>query len=152
METFSQSVKYEVVIGVSNAKDDIQPFLIPQPDGSFFTGVDESKLNIRLEEMKSKWKKYAKEFFESNDVYVSAIAIPGHALYHEEWGCPLFGEKVLSFYCTANPAFIKDLNKYEEGILYITKRLKRDFEQHTITITKIPATVCYLTDEDNLEE
>ena len=58
----------------------------------------------------------------------------------------------MSFHCTANPEFIKDFNKYEEGVLYITKRLKRDFEQHTVTMTKLPSSVCYLTDEDNLEE
>ena len=119
---------------------------------SFYTDNEEPKLNNgTIDKIYESWKKYAKEFFDNNDIYVSAIAIPGKALYHNDWGCPIGGERVISFNCTANPEFIKDYNKYEEGVLYITKKLKKEFQQHTITITKIPSSVFYLTDE-NMEE
>lgn len=135
MASFKESVKYEVVIGV--------------PDDLYLPKIGMTDFIDRIIDA---WQQYAKEFYDSNDVYVSSIAILGKAIYNKDWGCPDHGERILSFHCTANPEFIKDLNKYEEGILYITKRLKRDFSQHTITITKLPADICYLTDEDNLEE
>lgn len=139
------TLKYEVVVGVP---DDTE-FPVFSPDISVITG---NILKCQLDEMKSAWKKYAKEFYEANDIYVSAIAIPGRALYHEDWGCPENGERVMSFHCTANPEFIKDLDMYEKGVLYISKKIKKEFEQHTVTITKIPSRVFYLTDADNEEE
>ena len=129
-----QSIKYEVVIGI--------------PEDEFVHG----RLESNIDKIYESWKKYAKEFFDNNDIYVSAIAIPGKALYHSHWGCPKGGERVISFNCTANPEFIKDYDKYEEGVLYITKKLKKEFQQHTITITKIPSSVFYLTDENTEEE
>lgn len=131
MENFNQSIKYEIVLGLE---------------------IDHDTITIDYNKAREKWQEYAKEFYDLNYVYVSAISVDSRALYNIEWGCPNGGEYTMTFHCTANPEFIKDLDKYEEGVLYITKRLKRDFKQHTITITKMPVTVCYLTDEDNLEE
>lgn len=133
-----KTVKYEVVIGVP---DDTE-FPIFSPEFSVITGT---MMKCQLDEMKSAWQNYAEEFYEEHDVYVSSIAITGKALYHDYWGCPKHGERVLTFNCTANPEYIKDMDLYEEGILYITKKLKKQFEQNTITITKLPAEVFYLT-------
>jgi hypothetical protein len=145
MTEFKESVKYEVVIGV--------PDNIEVPVFAEFNGVamvrEWRKVEF-LDEMKLRWQEHARIFNEENDVYVSAIATPGHAIYHKDWGCPPYGERVIVFHCTANPEFIKDMDKYEEGVLYITKMLKADYAQHTITITKLPAIICYLTDEDNI--
>ena len=141
------TVKYEVVVGVPD--DTEYPIFCPGPEFSVITGT---MMKCQLDEMRSAWKKYAKEFYEANDIYVSAIAIPGRALYHEDWGCPENGERVLSFHCTANPEFIKDLHMYEEGIQYIAKKLKKEFKQHTITITRLYADIVYLTDDNNEEE
>ena len=136
------TVKYEVVVGVPDDYDTLVPELnvktinglqcLVQP---VFTG--KNKMICQLDEMRSAWKKYAKEFYEANDIYVSAIAIPGRALYHEDWGCPENGERVLSFHCTANPEFIKDLHMYEEGIQYIAKKLKKEFKQHRYSRFKL---------------
>lgn len=101
------------------------------------------------------WMQYAKEYFDETGVYVSAIANEGLALYNEEWGCPKYGEFVITFNCTANREFIKELYPYEKGVIYITKKLKKYFDQHTVTITRIDTygtSVCYLTDKDNEEE
>ena len=131
---FKYTLKYEVVIGLT---------VDPDPD----------ELNtFIIDNMQYHWQKYAEEFFNKTNVFVSAIAIFGHAIYHHEWGCPPSGEQCLTFHCTANPEFIKDLEMYEEGVLYIAKKMKKYFRQHTITITKLPATINYLTDDDNEEE
>lgn len=134
MAEFKQSVKYEVVIGLTAD---------PIPDEITIFSTDN---------MQYHWQVYAEEFFNKNDVFVSAIATFGYAIYHHEWGCPVIGEQCLTFHCTANPEFIKDLDVYEKGVIYITKKLKKRFRQHTITITKLPADICYLTDKDNEEE
>jgi CRISPR/Cas system-associated protein Cas7 (RAMP superfamily) len=140
---FVESVKYEVVLGLEKDNERLTVQL---------KNVDLTSFIInRTNKAKEMWQKYAKEFYDTTGIYVSAICEKTRAIYNTEWGCPKDGEFTISFHCTANPEFIKDFNKYEEGVLYITKRLKRDFEQHTVTITKIPASVCYLTDEDNLE-
>lgn len=129
MENLARStVKYEVLVGV--------------PDGMPITNDIFFKDDIR-----AAWQKYAKEFYDKTNVYVSAITMFGRAIYRTEWGCPHCGESVISFHCTANPEFIKDLNLYKEGVLYISKKLKKEFGQHTITITQLPAGIFYLTDE-----
>ena len=128
------TLKFEVVIGLSSD---------PTPDGIYL---------FTTEHMQTIWQKYAEEFFNKTSVYVSAIAVFGRAIYHHEWGCPIEGEQCLTFHCTANREFIEDLDMYEKGVLYIAKKLKKEFKQHTITITKIPSRIYYLTDEDNLEE
>lgn len=130
MRNFKQSAKYEIVIGLI-ADAPISPFSV--------------------EYVQYLWQRYAEKFYDENGIYVSAIAVFGHAVYHTEWGCPTSGEQCLTFHCTANPEFIKDLEKYEEGVLYITKRLKRELNQQTITITKLPADICYLTTKDDIE-
>lgn len=84
--------------------------------------------------------------------YVSAIVNEGAALYNKEWGCPEYGEFVLTFNCTMNPKFINDSDIYCEGVLYITKKLKEKYSQNTVTITKIDsngAAIIYLTNDDD---
>lgn len=88
-------------------------------------------------------------FFEKSGIYISAISTEGRAIYKKEWGCPLHGERIITFHCTANINFINDLDLYKDGILYITKKLKKDFKQHTITITVIPSDIIYLSGEEN---
>lgn len=129
--------KFEVVIGL--------------PYDEFVNGRRESNVNKMID----KWQEYAKEYYEKTDVYVSAIANEGKAVYNADWGCPLHGERVITFNCTANRAFIdtgSKLELYRKGIFYIIKKIKKDFDQHTITITQIPANVFYLTDENEDED
>lgn len=140
MTNFKQTVKYEIVLGLlTNDLYDKLPNVTMASISQFH-------------DAKRKWQQYAKEFYNENGIYISAIANMSDAVYNEEWGCPMCGEFTVTFHCTANPEFVKDLELYEKGILYITKKLKREFKQHTVTITKLPAEICYLTDEDNLEE
>ena len=94
MSNKPNTVKYEVVIGV--------------PDDKFVNCRRESQ----IDKMIDKWQEAAKEYYECTNVYVSAIAIEGRAIYHKDWGCPDGGERTLTFNCTANVNFIKDLNSY----------------------------------------
>ena len=129
--TVEKTVKFEVVIGV--------------PEDKFVNGKwqDQSKVMI------DKWQEYAKEYYDATDIYVSAIAIEGRAIYHKAWGCPDGGERTLTFNCTANREFITDLELYIRGIDYITAKMKKEFNQHTITMTELNAHIHYFTDEDN---
>ena len=141
MEQFISTIKYEVVIGLETEES---------LNSSF---ADRSARYFKVaSNIRTKWQEYAKEFFDKYGTYVSAICSDGNAIYHEDWGCPKGGESVVTFHCTINPEFVKDYGLYEKGVLYITKNLKKEFEQHTITITKIPSKICYLTDKNDEED
>ena len=127
---FKPTIKYEIVVGLLNHVNGY----------------------TTAEAVQQAWQEYAKQFYEKNDVYVSAIANVGSAVYHRDWGCPFRGEPSITFNCTANPEFIKDMCLYEEGVLYISMMLKEHFYQNTVTITKLPSYICYLSDKDNEEE
>lgn len=131
MSDFKYTLKYEVVIGLNCEPSDGTRGYI-----------------ILSESVRCAWQRYAKDFYDETGMYVSAISVFGYALYHTDWGCPYEGEQCLSFHCTANPEFVHDFELYEKGILYIAKKLKKEFEQHTITITKLNANICYLTDKE----
>ena len=127
----SETEKYEVVIGIEN-------------------DITVSRMIEReIEKMIKSWQKHAKEYFDKTGIYVSAIVNEGRAIYNEDWGCPDGGERTLTFNCTRNPKFIEDDNMYRMGIYYITSNLKKEFKQHTITITKMNAEIDYITDDDN---
>lgn len=126
--------KYEIAIGV--------------PKDEFKNG----RMTDYRTSMIDLWQAYAETFYDETGVYVSAIALNGESIYNHDWGCPFHGEHVLVFHCTANPEFVKDLEKYEEGILYITKKIKTICLEHTVTITHFDTDITYLTDEDNTEE
>lgn len=133
MSFISDTEKYEVVIGIEN---DI---------------TVNRMIEREIEKMIKSWQKYAKEYFDKTGVYVSAIVNEGRAVYNEDWGCPDGGERTLTFNCTRNPKFIEDKYEYQRGIHYIVANLKKEFNQHTITITLMHTGtgIMYITDEDN---
>ncbi len=128
-----RTTKFEVVIVV--------------PDDVFSNG----KLENQVEKMIERWKEYAKEYYDKTGIYVSTIANEGKAIYHNEWGCPYGGERTITFNCTPNYYFINDINKYEIGIYYIIGKLKKEFKQHTITVTIMDTYMQYITDDNNDE-
>lgn len=129
---FKPSIKYEVVLGLIEG----------------YELKDIADLDFNVDAALIKWKEYALEYFKLTDVYVSAVATKSDVLYNEDWGCPKYGEPVIKFECTMNPEFIKDEDVYEEGVVYITKKLQEYFNQSTVTITKLPAGICYLKKEN----
>ncbi len=132
MEKQNSTVKYEVVIGINT-------------DGSMINGRRVSP----YEECNSRWISEANKVYEETGVYVSAISIDGFALYNKDWGCPSYGEYVVVFNCTPNTIeFIKDLDLYEECLMRIVRKLKEIYDQSTITITKIPSNIIYMSGEN----
>ena len=133
MSFIAYTEKHEVVIGIEN---DI---------------TVNRMIEREIEKMIKSWQKHAKEYFDKTGVYVSAIVNEGRAIYNEDWGCPDGGERTLTFNCTRNPKFIEDRYEYQRGIHYIVANLKKEFNQHTITITSMYAGtgIMYITDEDN---
>ena len=91
--SFKPTVKYEIVFGLVDGENNTRSY-------SEF-------------DFKKFWMRRAKKFFDEHGVYVSAIAYYSDALYNEEWGCPSTGEPSIVFHCTANPEFIKYMEKYE---------------------------------------
>lgn len=134
---FRESVKYEVVVAI--------------PDDLCTCTVNGVAVDA-YSQMNKMWIQFATEYFERTDVFVSAISNKGAALYHHSWGCPEYGERVVTFNCTANKEFIKDMDLYEKGIIYITNKFKEALKQHTITITRLKSDVLYMTDSDNKME
>lgn len=133
MSFIADTEKHEVVIGIEN------------------NIIVNRMIEREIEKMIKSWQKHAKEYFNKTGVYVSAIVNEGRAIYNEDWGCPDGGERVLTFNCTRNPKFIEDKYEYQRGIHYIVANLKKEFNQHTITITSMymGTGIMYITDEDN---
>jgi hypothetical protein len=149
MIKFVPTVKYEVVIGVPKKR--VRNPLLETIEKPTIRNRPKMVDVSTHGDMIKDWMTFAKEYYEKTDTYVSSIATDSKALYNSAWGCPTFGEETLTFNCTANPTFIKDMDLYEKGIFYITGKLKEKYEQHTITITKLNSHICYLTDEENEE-
>lgn len=128
MALFNTSIKYEVVVG-----------LIPG-----YHGISN---NAELAIVRNAWMKYALKYYNETNVYISSIAYEAKALYNREWGCPIDGEPVVVFHCTLNPEFVKNEKVYEDGIVYVAKKLKEELRQSTVTITKTNASIAYLSDK-----
>nr|DAX78875.1 MAG TPA: hypothetical protein [Caudoviricetes sp.] len=45
-------------------------------------------------EFRADYQKIAGETFDECGIYVSAIITSGDVIYHQDWGCPVGGEKV----------------------------------------------------------
>ena len=138
-KNMKETVKFEVVVA------------IPDLGRTIVNGKQLSDLDIASRV----WKTFAKKFYEKTDIYVSAIVNEGRALYLKEWGCPSNGEHTVTYNCTMNPNFIKDMCEYENGVIWIAKQLKKYFKQHTVSITKISSEgtfMEYLTDENCKED
>ena len=133
---FRESVKYEIEIGVPN---NTEVPIIMDFQGTKFVR-DWKKIEF-IDEIKRNWQSYAKSFYEATGVHISAIAVPGNEIYI---GSTDEGARVLRFHCTANPIINQDMDKYEEGVLYITEMIKNTFGLNFVTITKIPVTICSL--------
>lgn len=133
MSFIAETEKHEVVIGVPNDK--------------FTNGKWQDQSDLMID----KWQEYAEKYYDKTGIYISAIVNEGLAIYNEDWGCPDGGERTLTFNCTRNPKFIEDKYEYQRGIHYIVANLKKEFKQHTITITSMYAGtgIKYITDEDN---
>jgi len=106
-------------------------------------GVAESALVYKVAAL---WQELAKSEFDKSEIYVSAVAQPGSVIYHQQWGCPIGGESVVVLSGSANPTFVKDLNKWKETVVKLAKELKQKLNQTTLTIEFQETDLVYLTD------
>jgi len=106
-------------------------------------GVAENGLVYKVSEL---WQKMAREEYNKSYIYVSAVVQPGAVVYNQEWGCPTGGESIVVLSGSANPTFIKDLDSWKETVVKLSKELKKELKQNTLTIEFQETDLVYLTD------
>jgi hypothetical protein len=88
------------------------------------------------------WQKIAKEYYDENDVYISANINKVKTIYNEEWGCPVGGEDTYEISGVCNPEFTEYSN-WESAVHYIVKRDKDFYKQSTCTLEFIDCDLYY---------
>ena len=73
----NKTLRFEIVTGINK--------------GYFHTNSQSESLDLVGEI----WQKIAKEEFEKNNIYISAVIKPSKTIYNEEWGCPQKGEETV---------------------------------------------------------
>ncbi len=94
---------------------------------------NESSLNP-VELVSQLWQETAQTVFESCGVYVSCVATLASTVYSIDWGCPKGGEITVRLETSANPDFVKNLDKWQEIAISIIAQLKEDLKQSTVAI------------------
>ena len=126
-----KTISFRIVIGVAEG---------------YYHNVSGVAENALVYKVATLWQKLAKEEFDKTFIYVSAVAQPGSVIYHTQWGCPTGGESVVVLSGSANPNFVKDLNKWRDTVVKLASELKKQLNQTTLTIEFFEADLVYLTD------
>ena len=111
----NKTLKFEIVTGINK--------------GYFHTNSQSESLDL----VGSIWQKVAKEEFEESNIYISAVIKPSKTVYNEEWGCPKNGEETVVLTGVANKEFVDDIEKWKDTVIKLTKELKKQLKQSTIT-------------------
>ncbi|WP_108670610.1 hypothetical protein [Peribacillus acanthi] len=90
------------------------------------------------------WQRIAAQVYKESGIYISAIANESKAIYHTEWDCPVGGEDTVTFTTSANREYVNSLEAWKDAVLTVTKRLKEEFEQYTVTVEFESITLVYL--------
>ena len=107
------------------------------------SGYDLSaQIRIPVEEIIQRYRKVALEVENMAGLYISAVIVPSRTIYKEEWGCPAEGEYTYTLSGSCNPAFA-DVEKYEQALLELVKKLRIEFGQSTLLLEMVPAEVYY---------
>lgn len=89
------------------------------------------------------WQKIAKEEYELNGIYVSAVIKMSKTVYNEDWGCPKNGEETVVITGVANKEFIDSIAKWENTVIKLAKELKKQLAQATLTCEFIETELHY---------
>ena len=113
------------------------------------TGVNKGYFHNNEKEVTEKemgilWQEIALEQFNKTNIYISAVIQKSITIYKEDWGCPKGGENTFTISLTANPEFIKDLDKWKQVAINCAKELKNILKQTTMTIEFKEADLIYL--------
>ncbi|WP_035323047.1 hypothetical protein [Peribacillus kribbensis] len=98
------------------------------------SGYGENRVRHTLQKAAEAWQRLAAELYEETQIYVSAAAHQSKTVYHTKWGCPQGGEDTVTFTASANHEYVKDINAWKEAVITLTKRIKSEFGQDTVTI------------------
>lgn len=98
-----------------------------------------------LELLSYGWAEVAEKVFNETGIYVSATIVESRTIYHQDWGCPKGGEVTATCFGSANPNFVTDMAAWKEAVIMITKKLKKDFKQSTVTVEFNEIDHVYLT-------
>lgn len=99
-------------------------------------------------EFRADYQKIAGEIFDECGIYVSAIITSGDVIYHQDWGCPVGGEKVFIIKGERNPLFMGDPERYRKIVEEITQRLMSKYEQTTCSLTWKEVTFSYFQSQE----
>ena len=90
------------------------------------------------------WQQNAKDLYDKNNIYISAVIKPSYTVYHQEWGCPNGGERTVVITGVANNEFIDDIETWKDSVLTLAKDLKRQLKQSTMTCEFMETELHYL--------
>ncbi|WP_066506970.1 hypothetical protein [Abyssisolibacter fermentans] len=79
------------------------------------------------------WQSIAGNEYNESGIYITAAAVEGKVIYNELWGCPKGGEDIVILSGMMNKEFVKDKKLWKETVLKLTKILKDELKQNTIT-------------------
>lgn len=121
----NKTLRFEIVTGINK--------------GYFHTNSQSESLDLVGEI----WQKIAKEEFEKNNIYISAVIKSSKTIYNEEWGCPQKGEETVVLTGVANKEFVYDVEKWKDTVIKLAKELKKQLKQSTLTCEFIETELYY---------
>lgn len=101
-------------------------------------------LDNREKLVASIWQEKARKIFEETGIYISCVVSASKTVYNTEWGCPVGGEDTVTITTTANPEFVKDMESWEKAVIEVTKLMKQELKQSTVTIEFETVELLYL--------
>lgn len=107
----------------------------------------EDQKTVSEDEFASRYGKLARKVYEDTGVYISAVISRSRVVYHEEWGCPKNGEYSFTLSGCCNPVF-SDTQKYLSALKMLAQSLKEEWDQTTLLLEIMPASVIYLRDTE----
>jgi len=122
-----ESIKWSLTIGVNEGYID--------NDGIY----DESKM-VKL------YQDIALKYYRESDIYISAVIVPSHVIYNNEWGCPEGGEFTYTLTGSCNMEFCNDVERYVDVLKHIVFDLKQELKQATALLEIVPANLTYFKD------
>lgn len=107
-------------------------------------GYAHENKSIDLVKVSEKLNEIANEVEEKTGLYISGMLSENKVIYKTDWGRPIGGENGLTYVSTANPAFVEDLQAWENACLEFAKQVKETFQQSTVTIIMKEVGITYL--------
>lgn len=139
----TKAVKVTAVLGINPGY-----FSDPNNDFTYFF-MSKQVMNILC----SKYNEIAERNFQEykdktgKEVYISAVITDNTVVYRQMWGCPEFGEDVITIECTQNPVFIEDSEVYKKMATKNITDLQKELKQSTVLIEYSDVEVAYTKKE-----